>query len=113
MKGTLHSIDMKSYVVHEIAASGTVMREYVSPAGTVFGVSWEGQFPPDFQHLLGLYYEQAKQTGSQQQPSPRRAPIAIDTPSLVFRQSGHPRSFHGVAYIPQLVPGGVAASDIR
>ena len=113
MKGTLRSVDMKIYVMHEIAASGTVVREYVSPAGTVFGVSWEGQFPPDFQQLLGAYYEQAKQTAAQEQPRPRRAPIAFDTPGLVFRQTGHPRSFHGVAYIPQLVPNGVLASDIR
>ncbi len=113
MKGTLHSSDLKTYVVHEITASGTVVREYVSPGGLVFGVSWEGQFPPDFQQLLGPYYEQAKQAAAQDQPHPRRAPIAIDTPALVFWQTGHPRSFHGVAYIPQLVPNGVLASDIR
>jgi hypothetical protein len=112
MKGTLHSTDRKSYVVHEITVSGTVVREYVSPAGMVFGVSWEGQFPPDFQQLLGPYYEQARQAAAQQS-RPRRAPVAVDTPGLVFQQTGHPRSFHGVAYIPQLVPDGVQASDIR
>ena len=30
------------------------MREYVS-RGAVFGVDWEGQFPPDLQQLLGPY----------------------------------------------------------
>jgi Protein of unknown function (DUF2844) len=112
MKGTLHSTDLNTYVMHEITGSGTVVREYVSPAGIVFGVSWEGQFPPDLQQLLGPYYEQAKQATSQQ-ASPRRAPIAVDTPGLVVQQTGHPRSFHGIAYIPQLVPDGVHASDIR
>lgn len=29
----------------------------------------------------------------------------------MFRQSGHPRSFHGVAYIPQLVPNGLANAE--
>ncbi len=113
MRGTLHSTDMKTYAMYEITASGTVVREYVSPAGLVFGVAWEGQFPPDFQQILGSYYEQTKQAAAQDQSSPRRAPIAIDTPGLVFRQTGHPRSFHGITYIPQLVPGGVPASDIR
>ena len=112
MKGTLHSTDMKTYVIHEITVSGTVVREYVSPAGIVFGVSWEGQFLPDFQQLLGPYYEQVKQAASQQ-THPGRAPIAIRTPGLVFEQTGHPRSFHGAAYIPELVPDGVQASDIR
>jgi len=31
----------------------------------------------------------------------------------VFAQSGHMRSFHGQAYIPQLVPQGVQPSNIR
>ncbi len=114
MKGTLHSTDLKTYVMHEITTPGTVVREYVSNSGLVFGVSWEGQFPPDFQQLLGPYYEQAKQAAAQQQHAhPQRAPIAIDTPGVVFRQTGHPRNFHGVAYIPRLVPNGVLASDIR
>jgi hypothetical protein len=113
MKGTLRSVDRKTYVMHEIAApAGTVVREYVSPAGAVFGVAWEGQFPPDLQQLLGPYYQQAKQAASQPERH-GRAPIAIDTPGLVVRQTGHPRSFHGQAYIPQLLPPSVTSSDIH
>jgi hypothetical protein len=37
----------------------------------------------------------------------------IETPGIVFVQTGHMRSFHGQAYIPQLVPQGVKAGDIR
>jgi hypothetical protein len=98
--------------MHEITTSGTVVREYVSPAATVFGVSWKGDLPPDFRQLLGPYYEQAK-LAAPQQASPRRAPIDVDTPGLVFQQTGHPRSFYGIAYIPLLVPNRVQASDIR
>src|SRR5208337_5162706 len=112
MKGTLRSVDAKTYVMHEIAgSSGTTVREYVSPAGAVFGVAWEGQFPPDLQQLLGPYYEQARQAVQSQQRH-GRAPIAIETPGLVVYQTGHMRSFHGQAYIPQLIPPGVSASDI-
>ena len=123
MKGTLRSVDNRTYVLHEITMeSGAKVREYVSPAGAVFGVAWEGQFPPDFKQLLGPYYEQVQQALAQQgsaqqsgdQPTRRRrGPVTIETPSIVFLQSGHMRSFHGQAYIPQLVPQGVQASDIR
>src|ERR1017187_9272565 len=113
MKGTLRSVDRGTYVMHEITTTTGAVREFVSPGGAGFGVAWEGQFPPDFQHLLGPYYAQANQAASQQQPPrPRRAPIVITTPGLVFQQSGRTRSFHGQAYIPQLLPQGVQASDI-
>jgi hypothetical protein len=118
MKGTLRSVDNSSYVLHEITMpSGAKVREFATPAGIVFGVAWEGQFPPDLQQLLGPYYQQAQQATAKnaaaQQPRQRRAPVVIETPGLVFSQSGHVRSFHGQAYIPQLVPQGVQVSAIR
>src|SRR5271157_37567 len=118
MKGTLRSVDAHAYVMHEITSStGTVVREFVSPGGAVFGVAWEGQFPPDLQQLLGPYYQQAQQAqqaaSEAQQPRRRRGPVVIETPGLVMYETGHMRSFHGQAYIPQLVPQGVQASDIR
>lgn len=125
MKGTVRSVDNRTYVVHEITAtSGAKVREFVTPGGAVFGVAWEGQQPPDLQQLLGPYYQQAKQArqaqaqlqdqnASQKTPRARRAPVAIQTPGLVLYEGGHVRSFHGAAYIPQLIPQGVQASDIR
>jgi len=80
----------------------------------VFGVAWEGQFPPDLQQLLGPYYQQAQQaTTPEQQQGRRRAPVVIETPGLVVHESGHMRSFQGRAYVPQLVPQGVEASEIH
>jgi hypothetical protein len=118
MKGTLRSVDNGTYVMHEITSgAGTVVREFVSPAGVVFGVAWEGQFPPDLQQLLGPYYQQAQraeQAGTQeQQPRRSRAPVVIKTPGLVLYETGHMRSFHGQAYIPQLVPQGIQVSEIH
>jgi len=126
-KGTLSSVDKGTYAVHEITLpSGAKVREYVSPAGAVFGVAWDGQFPPNFQQLLGPYYQQVQQALADQKAGQqaselqggtttrwRRGPVMIETPGIVFAQSGHMRSFHGVAYIPQLVPQGVQSSDIR
>jgi hypothetical protein len=123
MKGTVRSVDNQTYVMHEITAtSGAKVREFVTPGGAVFGVAWEGQQPPDLQQLLGPYYQQARparqahlqdQNASQNAPRAHRAPVAIQTPGLVLYEGGHVRSFHGAAYIPQLIPPGVQASDIR
>ena len=124
MKGTITSVDHSSYVLHEITApSGTKVREYVSPAGAVFAVTWEGQFPPDFQQLLGPYFQQvqqaiaqqktAEESGDQQQSRRRRGPVYVANSGIVFSQTGHLHSFHGQAYIPQLVPQGVQTSAIR
>jgi hypothetical protein len=113
IKGTLRSVDLHTYVMHEITSSdGSVVREFVSPQGAVFGVTWEGQFVPDLQQLLGPYYQQAQQAQAGQQRR-GRGPVVIETPGLVVYETGHMRSFHGQAFIPQLVPQGVQASDIR
>lgn len=121
MKGTLRSVDNQTYVLHEITmTSGAKVREFVTPGGAVFGVAWEGPFPPDFSQLLGAYFQQAQQSIAQQKVEEskngqvrRRGPLVIETPGLVIVNSGHTRSFHGSAYIPQLVPQGVKASEIR
>ena len=124
MKGTLRSVDNHTYVMHEITGtSGAKVREYVSPAGLVFGIAWEGQFPPNLQDLLGPYYQQAQQAAAQKNaaeeqaqprvPRRRGGAAVIETSGLVFVQTGHSRSFHGMAYIPQLVPQGMLPGDIR
>jgi len=124
LKGTIRSVDRQTYVLHEITTStGAKVREYVSPGGAVFAVAWEGQFAPDFQQLLGPYFQQvqealaqqkaAQQSGDQAQSRQRRGPVYVKTSGIVFEQSGHLRSFHGQAYVPQLVPQGVQAADIR
>jgi hypothetical protein len=122
MKGTLRSTDNRTYVLHEITmSSGAKVREFVTPGGAVFGIAWEGQFPPNLQQLLGPYYQQAQQAQAVQPVTQQdgvpvrkgRGPTVIQTPGLVLYQTGHMRSFHGQAYIPQLVPQGVRASEIR
>ena len=48
MQGTLQSRTSEAFTVHEIqVATGTAVREYVSPAGKVFAVTWNGPFHPD------------------------------------------------------------------
>ena len=115
LQGSLLSIRAPNYTVHEIhAATGTVVREYVSPSGTVFAVAWQGPWLPDMRHLLGNYFDQYVEA-LQGQRSVRfgRRPIHVELPGLVVQLSGHPRSFAGRAYVPERLPQGVQAEDIR
>ncbi|MGC2209454.1 MAG: DUF2844 domain-containing protein [Candidatus Korobacteraceae bacterium] len=107
-----------NYTVHEITTPyGTTVREYVSPDGKVFGVAWRGPFLPNMQQLLGSYYgqfEQSAQAARAQQPRrSRNAPLTVKQPELVVHSGGHMRAYAGHAYVPGMVPPGVATQEIR
>lgn len=115
MQGTRTTSAAQSYTVHEIrAASGTVVREYVSPEGKVFAIGWQGSRVPDLRQLLGSYFEQYR-AALQAQSSARveRRPVAIEQPGLVVEVGGHIRGFSGRAYVPGMLPSGVRAEEIR
>jgi Protein of unknown function (DUF2844) len=119
MQGTIRTTAKGSYAVHEIQSSaGTVVREYIastgSAAGKVFAVAWQGPYLPDMRQLLGSSFEQYAQAAkAQRNTRMRRAPVLIDEPGLTVQMSGHPRSFSGRAYIPEMLPQGVPVEDIR
>lgn len=104
-----------AYTVHEIqGTSGTVVREYVSPEGKVFGVAWQGPWIPDMRQLLGSYFDQYAQANQAQKGSRmRRGPVLINEPGLVVQIGGHPRAFAGRAYVPEMLPSGVRAESIQ
>jgi hypothetical protein len=113
MKGTLRSTATQQYVKHEIQIpSGQLVREFVSPDGTVFGVAWEGPSQPDLQQVLGSYFDPVKQAVAAQQRH-GHGPISVETSGFVFQQGGHARSFHGRAYVPSMVPQGVDVTEIQ
>jgi hypothetical protein len=103
------------YTVHEMqASSGTMVREYVSTTGKVFGVAWDGPWMPDLRQVLGVYFEQYVQAARAVRT--RRAghgPLQIQEPGLVVQLSGHPRAFAGRAYVPALVPQAADIDAIR
>lgn len=115
MQGTRTTKAAESYTVHEIqAATGTVVKEYVSQEGKVFGVAWRGTRLPDLRQLFGGYFEQY-QAALQSQGGGRvaRRPVMIDQAGLVVRIGGHIRGFVGRAYVPEMLPSGVRAEDIQ
>jgi hypothetical protein len=112
MKGTRRITNAANYSVHEIQAeSGTKVREFVSPAGTVFAVAWDGPWKPDMRQLLGNYFDRYIQ--AIQSKRPRRGAVSIQKPDLVVESSGHMRSFAGRAYLPQMTPQNVDPASIK
>jgi hypothetical protein len=112
MQGTLKITSAAKFAVHEIQLpSGTVVKEYVSPAGMVFAVSWQGPSIPDLQQVLGRYFEQYTEAAKTQGAGP--GPRVTQQPGLVVQSGGHMRAFFGRAFAPQMLPRGVLAEDIQ
>lgn len=115
MEATMQTTSRQLYTVHEMhTANNVTVREFVSPAGKVFGVAWEGASRPDMKQLLGVYFDQYTQA-VQKQETKRvgRAPLLIQHTGFVMQMTGHMRAFTGRAYIPQLVPAGVQIEELR
>jgi hypothetical protein len=104
VKGSLRTTATTSYTVHEISTSfGTVVREYLSPSGKVFAVSWHGPVIPDLRQVLGSYYGQYEQAASAPHADGHRH-LNIEQPGLIVQSSGRMRSFYGRAWAPNLLP---------
>ena len=115
MQGTLQTTSGDSYTLHEIQTpTGVSVKEYVSPSGEVFAVTWKGPFPPDLEQILGTYFAQFSQAAQAQRAQHRgHGPLFIEQPGLVVQVTGHMKSFAGKAYVPQALPAGVRAEDLR
>lgn len=92
--------------------TGTQIREYVSLAGQVFAVSWEGPFLPDLQALLGIHFE-TMVAESVRTPRAGNSQLAVNRPDVVILSGGHMRAFEGRAWLPAKLPPGLTPSDIR
>jgi hypothetical protein len=101
-----------AFTVHELQlANGTLVKEYLSPAGRVFAVSWSGPALPDLRQLLGASFEVYR--AAPRTPDSGRSHATVSSPGLVVHSAGHPRSFAGMAYLPQWLPAGVTEEDLR
>lgn len=111
MKALTRSEAAPGYTVHTMTApSGTAIREYAATGGKVFALTWSGPAMPDLRQLMGNYFSTYAAD-----PVPRRnghAHRQVNRPELVVRSSGHQRAFSGKAYVPSMVPPGVAIDDL-
>jgi hypothetical protein len=115
MQGRLQSTPTQQYILHEITTSGgTLIREYETPQGKIFAVTWKGPMPPNLQQLFGSYYDQfqsAAAASAQAHPGMHRQ-LSIAQPDFVMQALGRMRAFHGKAYIPSLVPAGISVGNL-
>ena len=113
MKATLRvAASNNNYTVHEIQTpAGTTVREYLSPAGTVFAVAWKGPVIPDLRQVLGQYFD-AYANGTRVKHS-GHSHLTVEQPGLVVQSRGHMRAFSGKAYIPGMLPAGVTVEELR
>jgi hypothetical protein len=111
MKASARAVQRDGYVVHQMETpAGAVVKEYASPAGTVFGVSWQGPSAPDLRQLLGNYFDPYVQA---MQKRARHGPRVVHESGLVIVVGGHQRAISGKVYVPAMVPSGVAAEQIQ
>jgi len=112
LRGVTSSI---GFTVHEIEVPpGILVREYVSQSGTVFAVSWAGPSKPDLRQLFGSYFSQyVSASKSVRHGAATRRHYAVKQPDLIVQSNGRMRAFNGRAYVPSLIPPGVALDDIR
>lgn len=104
--------DATGYRIYALTmAGGTVVREYVSPAGTVFALSWEGPLLPDLRQLLGDYFTQYSEAAQAQHRG--HAHLAIHRAHLVVESDGRLRAFAGRAYLPEQLPAGFDLADLQ
>jgi hypothetical protein len=107
-------VAMPDYTIHEISREdGGVIREYVTPAGKVFGVSWNGPTIPDLTQLLGSYRAEFRDTLLAQPKSFGRRPAAVHNSELVVETGGHMHAFQGRAYLNSMLPAGVSPETIK
>lgn len=112
LHGEVRAVVRQGYTLHQItAANRTVVKEYISPAGLVFGISWQGPSMPNLQQLLGSHFAQFQHASQSQ--TRRRGPLVLRTDKLVVESGGHMRFFHGRAYVPSLFPPNVPVEVVQ
>jgi Protein of unknown function (DUF2844) len=112
MKAQLRTTSVAGYTVHVIETpNSTVIREYISPSGKVFAVSWNGSLLPDLQQTLGKYFPEFSNAST----SPRvgRRHFEVEGTDLVVHSYGRMRAFYGNAYVPSLLPPNFSVDDIQ
>jgi Protein of unknown function (DUF2844) len=104
----------QNYKVHELTVTNRMtVREYVSPEGRVFGVTWQGQSTPDMTQLLGTYINNLQTaTAAQTKIRPRRG-ISVKTNDFVYSNFCRMRRCTGSAYVPSLIPSNVSVEVLR
>jgi len=102
-----------TYTVQEVESESVTVREYISPSGVVFAVTWSGLVNPDLTQLLGSYSGEYQEARRQTPRTPGKRSQQVKTNRVVVETWGHMRHLQGRAYAPALVPQGVTIDEIK
>ena len=112
LQGSMKASDRVSYRVHEIKLpSGTLVREYSVPDGTVFAVAWSGPFMPNLRQMLGRYFDEYAAAAAAVHGDHRH--LEVRQADLVVQVGGHMRAYAGRAYLPAAIPSGVSIGELQ
>ncbi|HZQ94481.1 MAG TPA: DUF2844 domain-containing protein [Candidatus Sulfotelmatobacter sp.] len=112
LRASVRILPGQYYSVHEMQTpAGTTIRQFVTPAGAVFAVQWQGS-APDLRQILGRYFDEFV-AASESQPARRGRGLHLETGDLVFESGGHMRYVVGRAYLRSKMPAGVTSDDVR
>lgn len=112
LRGEIHEeVHAGDKVQVMISSEGAVIREYVSPQGKVFAISWHAHTLPDLQQLLGSYFPRVRQAAETRVR--HSGPLVIETQDFVYFSGGRMMDFHGRALVPSLLPSNVTAEVVR
>ena len=106
---TIHA----GYTVQEVVSDSVTVREYISQAGIVFGIAWNGLTHPDLTPLLGSFAGEYDAAVRKTPRKPGRRPVQVKTDRVVVEKWGHMRNLQGRAYAADLIPPGVSIDEIK
>jgi hypothetical protein len=90
------------------------VRQYVSPTGLVYAVSWNGPAMPDVSTLLGARFGRYRTGASIALENASGLHSShVDGDDFVVETSVRLRDLSGRAWLPNALPAGVAAADIE
>ena len=97
-----------------VLGDGSVIKEYLGPAGTVFAVSWSTRFKPRLDELLGTQADAYAQAAREamRRPGIRHA-VALERGDLVVHAHEHLTSHVGLAYLKSQLPPGVGVDALH
>jgi len=101
------------YTIQGVISDSTVVREYVSSSGVVFGIAWNGLTHPDLNQLLGSYAAEYREALQQTARKPGYRRLQVKTDRIIVEKWGHMRNLRGRAYVPALIPPGVSVDEIK
>jgi Protein of unknown function (DUF2844) len=104
----------ENYAVHELNSAAGKVREFATPEGVVFCITYLTVTQPDLPSLMGSYSDDFKSASAKSIKRPgRRAYAAIEGNHVKLERYGHPRALRGRICATDLIPSGVNLNELR